>query len=185
MSLVVPVCGTSCESTVPVVDFDLCSPKIFFGEIEHIYIAAGDAAPFTDFEDLAEWTARVSETSVDPDAIRDFFVVADLPAASADEIIISLGRKVYSPATHTINVDIDEVSDENYEFGRTTSCNQRYKVWFSTESHLFGGNDGIDATVNLRPVIERGQKSINKLMGTVTWEAQFSPQRGDNPFATT
>lgn len=183
MSLQIPNCPTGCDFTIPAVDFDICDPAIFFGEIEHIYIAAGDAAPFTNFEDLAEWTARVSENAVDADTIRDFHVIADLPAAAADEIIISLGRKVYSPATHTINVDIDEVSDLNYEFARTTSCNTQFRVWFATESHIYGGNDGILATVNLRPVIERGQKSINKLMGTITWEAQFSPERGDNPYA--
>lgn len=179
-----PVCPSGCSTLVPSVDFDLCSPSISFGEIEHVYIASGDAAPFTSFEDLAEWTPRLSEDSVDPEAIRDFHVMADLPAASADEIILSLGRKIYSPASHIINVDVDDISDLNYEFGRTTSCNSQYRVWFATESHIYGGNEGILANVNLRPVIERGQKSINKLTGTISWEAQFSPERGDNPFAS-
>lgn len=179
-----PICPTGCSSTIPAVDFDVCNPAIFYGEIEHIYIAAGDTPPFQDFEDLGEWMSRVSPDTLDADAIRDFHVVADLPAASADEVVISLGRKVYTPATHTINVDIDEVSDLNYEFARTTSCNTQFRVWFATESHIYGGNDGILAMVNLRPVIERGQKSVNKLVGTITWDAQFSPERGDNPFAS-
>lgn len=183
MSLINPTCPTGCSFQIPAVDFDLCNPQIFFGEIEHIFMAAGDATPFTDFEDLAEWTARVSESAIEADTIRDFHVLADLPAASADEVVISLGRKVYSPATHTINVDIDDISDLNYEFARTTSCNTQFRIWFATESHIFGGNDGILATVNLRPVIERGQKSVNKLTGTITWDAQFSPQRGVNPYA--
>jgi len=183
MSIINPTCPTGCSTVLPSVDFDICDPAIFFGEIEHLYIASGDATPFTDVEDLAEWVARVSETSVDPDSIRDFHVMADLPAAAADEIIISLGRKIYSPATHTINVDIDEVSQLNYEFARMTACNTQFRVWFATESHIYGGNDGILATVNLRPVIERGQKSVNKLMGTVVWDAQFSAERHDNPYA--
>lgn len=184
MSFIYPTCPTGCESLVPEVDFDTCAPKISFGEIEHIYVAAGDAAAFTDVEDLSEWTTRISEDGVDPDAIRDLHVMADLPAATADEIVITLGRKIYSPATHIINVTIDDISDENYEFARATSCNTSYRVWFATESHIYGGNDGILANINLRPVIETGQKSINKLMGTVQWEHQFSPERHTNPFAT-
>jgi hypothetical protein len=184
MSFLTPTCPTGCSFTLPAVDFSICDPDIFFGEIEHIYIGAGDATPFTDWTDLAEWVARVDDTTLnDVDLLRDFHVLADLPAAAADEIVISLGRKIYSPATHTINVDIDEISDLNYEFGRMTSCNTQYRIWFATESHMYGGNDGILASVNLRPVIERGQKSINKLTGQVVWEQQFSPERTDNPYA--
>ena len=185
MSIINPTCPTGCSDFLPVVDFDLCDPKVSFGEIEQIMVASGAAAPFTDWEDLSEWTARISETDVaDIDTIRQMYVIADLPAATADEIIISKGRKVYSPATHVINVDIDDLSDENYEFARATSCNTQMRVWFFTKSHMYGGNDGILANVNLRPVIERGQKSINKLSGMITWEAQFSPERADSVFAS-
>jgi len=184
MSLITPTCPGSCEYQIAAIDFDECAPKVFFGEITHIYIASGDAEPLTDVEDLAAWTARLSDDGTDPDVIRDFHVAADLPASTAEEIVISLGRKVYSPASHVINVDIDDISDATYEFGRTTSCNTSYRVWFATPSHIYGGTDGILALVNLRPVIERGIKSLNKLTGTITWEAQFSPERHDNPFAS-
>jgi hypothetical protein len=185
MSLIVPTCPTGCSSILPIVNFDPCDPKVSFGEIEMIAVAAGDSASFTNWEDLAEWTAKVDNTDIaDHDKIRLMSVIADLPAASADEIIISKGRKVYSPATHVINVDIDDLSIENYEFARTTSCNVSYKMWFFTKSHQYGGNDGIPATITLRPVIERGQKSINKLSGTISWEAQFSPERADSVYAS-
>lgn len=183
MSILTPTCPGACEYQIAPVDFDICAPKIFFGEITHIYIASGDATPFTDVEDLSEWTARLSDDSTDPDVIRDFMVVADLPAATAEEIVVSLGRKVYSPATHVINVDVDDISDTTYEFARSTSCNTSYRIWFATPSHIYGGTDGILGLVNLRPVIERGIKSLNKLTGTITWEAKFSPERHDNPFA--
>ena len=184
MSITNPVCPTGCATILPVVSFDVCDPNISVGEIEKIYRAAGDADAFFDWEDLNEWTSRVDNDDIaDKDKIREFHVMADLPAASADEIIVSLGRKVYSPASWTINVDIDDVSDENYEFARATSCNTQYKLWFATPDHMYGTPDGILANVNLRPVIERGQKSINKLTGTITWENKFSPERIDNPYA--
>lgn len=183
MSTINPTCPTGCSSILPTVSFDLCNPNISFGEIERVFIAMADATPFTDWTNLSEWTAALALT-VEPDALREFYVVADLPAAAADEIIISLGRKIYSPATHTINVDIDDLSAENYEFARTTSCNLQFRVWFMTPSYMYGGNDGVLAVLNLRPVIERGVKSLNKLSGTITWEAQFSPEREVSVYAS-
>jgi hypothetical protein len=186
MSLVTPQCPVGCGTMLPIVNFDLCDPTISFGEIERIVIGSGDADCFTDWTDLAEWTARIDNDSLvdtTPSILREFHVIADLPAAAADEVIISMGRKVYSPATHTIAVDIDDLTAENYEFARLTSCNTQYKIWFFTKSFMYGGDCGILANVNLRPVIERGQKSINKLSGTISWEAQFSPERAESVFA--
>lgn len=184
MSLNLPVCPQGCAFQLPELDQDLCTPNVSFGEITHLYIAAGDAASFTDIEDLAEWTARLNDTSADPDAIRTMFVIADLPAATSEEIAISVNRKVYSPADHVINVDVDDISESMYNFGRATSCNVGYKIWFGTPDYIFGGNEGIDAMLNLRPVIERGAKSVHKLTGTVTWSAKFSPERNVSPFAS-
>jgi len=183
MSTIVPTCPTGCGSYLPEVSFDLCNPNVSFGEIENIFIAKADFPGFTDWTDLSEWEAALALATTEDGAIRQLNVVADLPAATADELIISLGRKIYSPATHVINVDIDDLSDDNYEFARTTSCNLQFRVWFMTPSYMYGGNDGILAMVNLRPVIERGVKSLNKLSGTVTWEAQFSPERAVSVYA--
>lgn len=180
MSVNNPTCPIGCNSILPIVDFDICDPKIYFGEIEDIYVAAGDASAFIDWTNANEWAIRLSDSDInDIDAIRQLHVIADIPVASADETIISLGRKVFSPATHNIAIDIDDISDLNYEFARATSCNTLYRVWFATKNYMFGGNEGILANINLRPVIERGQKSINKLSGTISWDSKFSPERGD------
>ena len=53
----------------------------------------------------------------------------------------------------------------------------------STPEHIYGGTDGILAMVNLRPQIERGAQSVNKLVGTITWSAKFSAERNINPYA--
>jgi len=177
MSLIVPTCPTNCGATLPDTSFDDCNPNIGFGEIEAIYVQAANADPLVDWEIDTEWLAAMGLAVSDSNAMRRFDVIADLPAAAADEVIISKGRKVYSPATHTINLDIDDISPENYEFARVTSCNLQFIVRFATKQWMYGGNDGILAMMNLRPVIERGQKSINKISGTITWDAQFSPER--------
>jgi len=184
MSIVNPVCPVGCGSMLPEVSFDNCNPRVSFGEIEAIFLGVATAEPFTDWTQLSQWTEALALAVSDTDAIRQFDVSADLPVAAADEIVISKNRKVYSPAVHTINVDIDDLSQLNYDFARTTSCNLQFRVWFATPTWMYGGNDGILAMVNLRPVIERGAKSVNKLTGTITWDAQFSPERAESVFAS-
>lgn len=186
MSSIVPTCPVGCASILPDVSFDLCNPNVTFGEIQRIFVGMADAAPFASgsWEDLSLWTAALALPTNQTNAIRQLYVGADLPAASADEIVISLGRKIYSPATHTINVDVDDLSQENYDFMRTLGCNLQFRVWFMTEDYMFGGQDGILAQFTLRPVIERGIKSLNKLSGTITWEDKFSPERAVSVYAS-
>jgi len=183
MSLV-PTCPTDCSTLLPDVAFDACNPKIYFGEIHKVYLAAVGAADFTDVEDLAEWTARLAETAGDIDSIREFTVMADSPAPDQTVVELSNKRKARTPSTFTLNIDVDELSDENYEFMRTTHCNQQYKLWYATDDHMYGGNTGMDVDFFLNYLIERGSKSQQKMSGTATWESKFPPQRTDNPFAS-
>jgi hypothetical protein len=186
MSTLNPTCPTGCSSILPDVSFDLCNPNVAFGEIERIFVGMADANPFGggDWEDLSLWTAALALPTSDPNALRQLYVSADLPAASADEVIISLSRKIYSPATHIINVDVDDISAENYEFMRTLACNMQFRVWYMTPEYMYGGQDGELAIFTMRPVIERGAKSLNKLSGTITWENKFSSERAVSVYAS-
>lgn len=186
MSTINPVCPVGCASILPDVSFDLCNPNVTFGEIQRIFVGMADANPFGagSWTDLSLWTAALALATSETNAIRQLYVSADLPAASAEEIVISLGRKVYSPASHVINVDVDDLSQENYDFMRTLACNLQFRIWYMTEDYMYGGQDGILAQFNLRPVIERGIKSLNKLSGTITWEDQFSAERAVSVYAS-
>lgn len=180
-----PTCPTGCTTILPQLDFNYCDPELGYGEITHVFLAAQDAECFTDETSLVEWLARLSNTSADPDAIRFLHVKADKPAAEREETEISLGRKVMSPGTFTLNIDVDDVSDLNYEFMRTSQCNVLFKMWYVAGDWLFGGICGIDANVNLDYVIERGTRSIQRITGVAKWDAQFDPERVDNPLAGT
>ena len=184
MSVNNPICPQGCSSILPEVSFDECVPSVSFGEIEHIYVASGDADPFIDWTQLIEWVSRLSDSAIDPDAIRKLDVSADLPASTKNTIDISLARKISAPGSWVINVDIDDITDQTYDFMRVTECNVQFRFWFATGEKLFGGNDGILGMFNLSPVIERGAKTVNKLSGTITWENQFAPERCDSPFAS-
>jgi len=176
-----PICPADCESALPVLDFDACAPEIYFGEIRRIYIASLDAAPFDDWTSAAAWALRISNTDIaSDDTIRSLTVSADKPAAEYDEVEISDNRKVVTPATHIINLTIDDLSDDNYEFMRFTECNPTVRLWYSDDTHLYGGNLGIPANIMLKEVIERGNKSLKRIEGMAKWENKFSPERTTN-----
>ena len=178
-----PTCPTGCASIVPGVAFSNCDPKIYFGEIRKIYVASGDADDFTDIESLAEWTARLAQTGGNYASIRELTVSGDQPLPDAGEIEISNKRKVYPPKKWVLNFDIDDLTDLNYEFARTTGCNQRVKVWYATDDHIYGGAVGILGDLVINPMIERGNQSVQKMTGSFTWEYKFAPERNDSPWA--
>jgi len=184
MSFNAPTCPEGCDSFLQAVDFDYCDPYVQFGEIDHIYAKARDGSDLLDWAQLALWNARFAlDPTADLDAIIDLTVIGDLPPAEAEEIEISLGRKIMSPASFTINFEIDDVSDTNYELMRFFECNFVVDIWYSANNMLFGGNAGIEAIISAKYQIERGQKSVQKIVGTVKWEATFSPPRITNPMA--
>ena len=184
MSVNNPTCPTGCDSYLAAVDFNYCDPEVHFGEIDHIYLKARDGSDLLDWQSLAVWNARLAlDPLTDNDAIIDLVVVADQPPAETEEIEISLGRKIQSPSSFIINFEIDDVSDLNYELMRWLECNLIVDVWYSANDVLFGGNPGIEASLSAKYQIERGQKSLQKIVGTVKWESQFSPPRTTNPMA--
>jgi len=176
-----PTCGTDCNSLLPSDHYDFCKPTLQFGEIEMVYLAAGNAECFSDWTLPTEWLARISDAAVGVDYIRRFAVIGDMPAGSNDEIMISLGRKVYTPKTFNLNLDIEDVDDLNYTFMRYLECNETVKCWFKAGNVLFGGNCGLDVNINANYTIERGRKTLHKITLAVTWEEDFSPQRCTSP----
>jgi hypothetical protein len=184
MSLNNPTCPTGCDSFLVDVDFNYCDPDVQFGEIDHIYLKARDGSDLLDWESLAIWTARLAlDPTADNDAVIDLTVMADAPPAETEEIEISDGRKIQSPSTFVINFDIDDVSDDNYELMRWLECNLVVDMWYSANEVIFGGNPGIEVTLSAKYQIERGQKSLQKIVGTAKWESKFSPPRTANPMA--
>jgi hypothetical protein len=180
--LITPTCPVSCEGVLVPVDFDLCAPEVHYGEVSKIYIAAVDAADFANIELLAEWTARLSETLVDPNAIRPLTVLGDLPVAEQTEISISGDRTIVGFKQFTLTFEIDETSSINYNFLLTSECNLTFKIWFETsDGQMYGGNEGIIASLRLNLMIPRERTDIVKYMGTLKWKSVFSPLRSLSP----
>ena len=179
-----PVCPTDCTGLLPKVKSSKCAPVILLSEITRIFVTKYDAAPFDDWKDASEWVERLSEDGVQPNAIRPLPVIGDKPAAAPVTKDISNGRKYTVGKDHTLNVKVDDVSDENYEFMRNTECGGQFRIWFETAGgYLYGGNEGIPVTLVLNDVLASGKDSIEELVGTATWRAKFHPERTPSPIA--
>lgn len=182
-----PNCPTDCTFQEPENTFDFCKSEIHTGEIEIMYIAAPQAECFTDVTSLTEWNARLSDNSLDPNAIRRFRVVGDMPVGTNDSIDISLGQKYYGEKTFTVNIEIEDNSPENYAFMQLLECNATHKLWLQTAGgDLLGGVCGVaenGVSINVGYLIEKGQNSMHKQMWTITWKNKFSPDRNVSPLA--
>ena len=178
------ICPTDCDSLLYPVNFDDCAPQFEFGEINRIYVASRGADDFSAWDELGEWTARLSEdgTITDVDTVVELVVRGSWEAAEEEEIEVSDFRKAYSPSSFTVNFEVDDLSDENYEFMRWLECNPGVKIWIGAGRHIWGGNEGIVAQLRLNQEIPmEGRKGIHKLVGMAKWESRFHPERALNP----
>lgn len=178
-----PTCPTGCEAALGTVLFDDCAPKINASEIKRIFIAKATAEPFTDWETATEWTTRMVQSGDTPaGVIRTLTVIGDKPAGSPVQRDISNGRKYIVGKDHVVNFTVDDVSVENYEFMRLLECGGRFRIWYETKGgYLYGGNEGILASLQLDDVLPRGNDEIETLNGTATWRSRFSPERVLSP----
>lgn len=182
--LLYPTCPTDCSGLLPDPLFDNCAPELQYGEIEWLIIARADAAPFTNIEDLAEWTARQALANTNADAISIFHVIADLPEPEVSEITISGDRTVRGEKTFTLPFTIDELNDSNYEAHLVIECGNQFLFWFVTaDGHIYGGNEGILASMLTNLMIPRERAALVNILGKMTWKNKRSPLRGIYPLA--
>jgi hypothetical protein len=174
-------CPEGCDDDLEPVSFDDCDPSVSASEINHIYVAAGGAADFTDVSDPTEWAMRLSQDGTVPglpdnttptiDLIRELTCIADKPAPTITSKDISNNRTIDVQAAYVINVTVDDFNQINQKFFQTLNCGGTAKIWYSTLGGLlFGGNTGRRAQVKVYPSLGRGNTEIATLAGTVTWK---------------
>lgn len=178
-----PICLPGCDPEIPQFVFDDCAPEVNLSEINEIFIAKANAEPFEDWEDLSEWTTRLAP-STEPAAPADItrlVVTGDKPLPEDNVLAISNGRDYAAESTHTINFDIDETGNDNYDAMRQFRCVTQLRVWYGTRGgKIYGGNEGIKASIRFADVLQRGDE-IERFTGTITWKNKFDPERIDNP----
>jgi hypothetical protein len=179
-----PVCAEGCDSPLPDVQFDLCAPQFNFGEISRFYLT-NIGNPLIDETDLSEWQDRLALLAADPTRMLELVLIGDKPAAETPEVAASNGRTAYGPKNHTINLNIDDTNQVNYDFMRAMECrgSGQYLCWYATaDGLLYGGASGIPMSIVLNDVIATKAELI-KFVGTAKWTSKIHPCRTVNPMA--
>ena len=176
-----PTCDLDPSSELPAVENNLYDPEVDLSEIDNLYVT-NIGNPLTDVTDLAEWTARLSNVaSGSASDIRSFPCIGEFPAPDTPVIKISKNRQVNGETPFTVNADIDEMSQKNYDYSRSTYCGKKVLIWYSSGKYMYGGNSGIEAYLIMKPSVSKGKTEANKLSAVANWEAKFPPERTENP----
>lgn len=185
MSAQIPACLGTCATVPPLVEFDFCNPELNFGEIQKIYWTSYASAGFTDITNILDpaWL-RIDNAGSDPDVIRELDVIGSKAAPESTEIELSLDRTVKGLKTHTVTFKIDDTSALNHAMIRELECGFQLRVWYANgEGLIWGGDDGIVASITLDEIIPETNDELITFEGTMKWKSKFSPERDVNPQA--
>jgi hypothetical protein len=138
--------------------------------------------PLMDETDASEWSARLNLPANDPAKIIKLIVNAEKPDADVPAIAASRGRTAYGIATHTVQGEIDEVSDENYELMRNLRCGKTVTIWYEKYDGIsYGGPTGVDVSVKMGHIIPKTAAELENLPFTLQWKALIDPCRFIHP----
>lgn len=176
-----PVCPDDCAAALPIPKFRSCNPKFLFGNISDLY-ATNVGYPLEDETDPTEWADRMALPPNDPSKIIRLIVNAEKPDAEVPEVVASHGRTAYGTPKHTVQGEIDEVSDENYEFMRAIRCGKTIKFWYKLfGGKAYGGPSGVDASFKVGHIIPKSAQELVNMPFTLKWDAQFDPCVFEHP----
>lgn len=179
----------SCTSTPSgSVRADYCADGIEYGPIDRLFFTRiGDG--LTDWTSEAEWLTRLSQTTPFPStgdaSIRMFHVIGSLAEPEQTETKISLGRIKQSPPEFTFTFIIDDVGDLNYAFMQALveARGGQYAVWLEGHGKMYGGNEGIQASMKLSYTIPTETTAQVAIPGTLRWSGTM-PDRIATPLTS-
>ena len=189
MSVVLlPDCPTDCTGALESVKFSECAPEVHFGEIAKLYLWVDSATPpfgsQADYDSAVHWATHLKQTATAITDIREFTVIGEMPEPEQTETPISGDRTVIGYKKFTLNLEIDETNDINYNFLLASECNGKYKANFETaDGILYGGWEGLDVSLKMNQVIPRSRSEVVKIMVKVIWTSKNHPFRQISPTA--
>lgn len=173
-----------CSTVQPAVHADLCDDQAYYGEISRVlFTRLGDS--MTDWTDPAEWVTRIDNAGALPSSptladIRDLFGIGSISDPERQSLKLSRRRTKYGSPKFTLTFNVDDTGDTNWAFLRgLPTGGQVYAVWFATEERMWGGDDGIEATMVADFNIPESNEELIKIKLTITWEATI-PEVNDN-----
>ncbi|WP_187260751.1 hypothetical protein [Pontibacter beigongshangensis] len=173
------VCPTDCATGgVPDVAFNLCSPLFKYGEISALLLAQVGQPLATG--DSAEITARLAATDETKIAIVHGY--GDLPAAAGEPTRLSSKYTITSPKERTLNFNVADLNDTNYEFLRKIDkCGGRYLMWYITAGgDMYGGevfNAGNEVTLTANNIIPAASSEVQTGTLVANWTGPMSERK--------
>jgi len=189
MSIIsLPDCPTDCTGALESVNFSECAPEVHFGEIAKLYLWVDSTTPpfasQAEYDSAAHWATHLNQTATAITDIREFTVIGEMPEPEQTETPISGDRTVIGYKKFTLNLEIDETNETNYNFLLASECNGKYKANFETaDGILYGGYLGLDVSLKMNQVIPRSRQEVVKIMTKVSWTSKNHPFRQISPVA--
>lgn len=162
--------------------FSEADPEVHWGQIRDVLLCL-DGYPLKDklHETLL---ARIDNQSGEPGAIRIFSVIGQKAAPAQNDVELSHDRRTKGRKRHKLVGHIDETNDANYNFlvSMANMPNVQLRVWYATDSHVYGGLGGILAHVSINHIVPLSDNDIERFEFEIQWSG-VDPERLDSPLS--
>lgn len=177
-----PACPTDCSAlTLPAADTADCLAvyNLLEGEITDIWISAVQKNATTGEKEASapptDWTTKAGYEGVS--GLEWLEGVGDLAAPDATEATgVPKFQRLILTRTFTLTFDVTHATIANYDFMRALQCGYDVAFWYGMYGEwVFGGAEGVHATVDAAPIHERGEGNPFRMQLVLSWKAKCSP----------
>jgi hypothetical protein len=172
------ICEPACKQ-MPEVDFSICSPKTFGGQINNVFLFSNKHPLLNEF-DVNEFVYRLALPQNDVSKIITLSCIGSKQAPEINEVKGAYGISTYSNKIHSVIFEINELEDMNYNmmlhFERTNKALALYKT---SSGKIYGGH-GIPVIISFNQIIPEAPNELESLLGTISWEDRLHPCRGNS-----
>lgn len=109
--------------------------------------------------------------------VHKLTTIGDKPLSEVNELTVAKRWVVFTSRTHTVNIDVTDMSLENYDFIRALQVKPTVAVWYrDIDGYIYGGENGIVCDVqNAGNILNRGEGGLLTGQFILTWEADCDP----------
>lgn len=176
------LCNDSCDTeyfVFPALDLDQdCAGVPSLSQVCGLVIIPSSADLPSDWEDRDAWGVVVDNS--EDGAGKYLTGVGRVDEPEDTNVVVAKGQVVKTISLYTLEIEVYNLSNTQYEFLRALQCNPlNYVFWFENVSgHLWGGPTGI--TPFLTDVdfpLGDGDGDLEKAVLTIQWRAKCDPPR--------
>jgi len=121
----------------------------------------------------------------DPATMVHLTTIGDKPLSEINEITVAKRWLIFTSRTHVVNIDVTDMSIENYEFFRALQVKPTVAIWYrDIDGYMYGGADGVVCDVqNAGNILNRGEGGLLTGQVVFNWDADCDPPMGEETSA--